>query len=130
MAKETVKNYLEAIKHRLTYKQHSTKQTSKQSSHIKFAEPRPDQKKKSCGLKRTPTPFPQRHTSTSTYHHNHHQQTDPTKTIVTQAYILPDPDFEPDIPKNIGFIHPSSPVLADGCGLRRVPTPIPGVGGI
>ena len=128
MAKGTITNYLEAIKHRLTYKQHSTKQTSKHSSHIKFAEPRPDQKKKSRGLKRTPTPFPQRRTSTSTYHH--HQQTDPTKTIVTQAYILPDPDYEPDIPQNIGFIHPSSPVLADGCGLRRVPTPIPGVGGI
>lgn len=130
MAKGTVQNYLEAVKHRLTYKQHSTKQTSKHSFRIKFAETRPDQKQKSCGLKRTPTPFPQRHTSTSTYQQTESSPTNPTKTIITQAYIVPEPDYEPDIPQNIGLVHQSSPVLADGCGLRRVPTPIPGVGGI
>lgn len=60
----------------------------------------------------------------------------PGPSPLCQAYVLPEPevDYEPDIPSKVGYIRPLS--AGDlrghdiGFGLRRVPIPIPGVGGI
>lgn len=60
----------------------------------------------------------------------------PEPSPLSQAYVLPESevDYEADIPSHIGYIWPLS--AGDlrshdiGSGLRRVPTPIPGVGGI
>lgn len=84
------------------------------------------------GLTRKPTPIPSRQADLL----DNASATDESRLawhnrkVETQAYVLPDPDYEPGVPSHVGLIHPAVPVLAAGCGLWRVPTPMPGVGGI
>lgn len=109
--------------------------TPKDQGHISFLSlpQRPTGNRQSTGgLTRKPTPIPSRKADLL----DDASATDKrrlawhNRTVDTQAYALSDPDYEPGVPRHVGLVHPAVPVLAAGCSLWRVPTPMPGVGGI